>query len=112
MDAKSKADFIKSMASGSQICCQRCNAINESDAKFCISCGNPLELEEEKNDIPFAPVKKEAKIKKEAVAKEPMKPENTTKEIERYEEPKSVFAEGLPAWDIEPPIVTVRRRNR
>lgn len=25
-------------------------------------------------------------------------------------EPSSVFAEGLPAWDIEPPQIVVRRR--
>ena len=29
--------------------------------------------------------------------------------VEKYVEPVSVFAEGLPSWDIVPPQVMVRR---
>ena len=42
---------------------------------------------------------------------------NENKEINKqyevyHEEPKDVFAEGLPQWSIEPPQVVVRRKNR
>lgn len=44
MDAKSKADFINSVAAGTATHCPNCGMINESDSKFCISCGAELSI--------------------------------------------------------------------
>lgn len=33
-----------------------------------------------------------------------------TENVNKYEEPESVFAQGLPKWDLEPPQIKVRRR--
>ena len=42
MDAKSKANFINSVASGEKIPCPQCNALNDAGSKFCTVCGSPL----------------------------------------------------------------------
>ena len=41
------------------------------------------------------------------------KPEKEAKVVveEKYEEPESVFAQGLPEWSIEPPLTAVKRRR-
>ena len=39
MDAKSKANFINSVAAGTNVPCPKCGASNKADSKFCISCG-------------------------------------------------------------------------
>lgn len=94
MDAKSKANFINSVASGANVPCPKCGAINKSDNKFCISCGADITVPQEaQNNAPaFEPAKEE--------------PAKTIK----YVEPNNVFAQGLPNWSIEPPQVMVRRR--
>lgn len=80
-----KANLINAAASGSTIPCPQCKAANKADAQNCISCGASL-----KKDAPaFAAAPKAA---------------------EAVQAPVSVFAEGLPAWDINPPQVMVRRR--
>lgn len=101
MDAKSRANFINSVASGQNVPCPKCNTLNEADSKFCASCGVSLEkkVESKDVDVPFSQVKKE-----EA-------PKVVTKKVED-EKAESVFAEGLPAWDIEPPQVMVRRKKK
>lgn len=105
MDAKARANFINSVAGGQKIPCPKCNNLNEPDSRFCAICGT--ELNKKEAEIPFAPIKKVEEVKKEMV-KEPVKivvPEVVVEE-------KSVFAEGLPAWDIEPPQIMVRRKRR
>lgn len=109
MDAKSRANFINSVASGQNIPCPKCNTLNEADSKFCASCGTPLEKKVESNNVPFAPVKKVEEVKKVVDTKEPVK---KVKPVEVYKEPESVFAEGLPAWNVEPPQVMVRRKRK
>ncbi len=96
MDAKSKANFINSVASGANVPCPKCGASNKTDSKFCISCGAEITAPQTAaNNAPaFASVK-------ETIA--PAK-------ASRYVEPNNVFAQGLPAWNIEPPQVMVRRR--
>lgn len=42
MDAKSKANFINSVAGGQSIPCPACNSLNKPDARFCFSCGAKL----------------------------------------------------------------------
>ena len=43
MDAKTKAEFINSVASGEQYPCPRCNFLNKPMARFCVKCGSPIE---------------------------------------------------------------------
>ncbi len=96
MDAKSKANFINSVASGANVPCPKCGASNKADRKFCVSCGAEITASQTTaNDTPaFASTQ-------EAIA-----PAKTS----RYVESNNVFAQGLPAWNIEPPQVMVRRR--
>ena len=95
MDAKSKADFINSVAAGTVTHCPNCGMINESDSKFCISCGAEL-------SIPQTP-------QANAPAFEQVKEKETPAQVSQYIEPNNIFAEGLPEWSIEPPQVMVRR---
>ena len=107
MDPKLRANFINSVAGGEKVPCPKCDTLNDADAKFCAICGGSLVKKEEINEVPFAPVKKVEE--KAAVVKEP---EKAAPVVEKFEEPESVFAEGLPSWDIEPPQVMVRRKRR
>ncbi len=93
MDAKSRANFINSVASGTNIPCPKCGKSNKSDSKFCISCGAEITVPQETQNSAHA-----FEPAKEAPAK-PVK----------YVEPKNVFAQGLPNWSIEPPQIMVRR---
>ena len=91
MDAKSKANFINSVAAGTNIPCPKCGANNKADSKFCISCGEEIVVPKADNTPAFAPAKE------------------TPAKVAKYVEPSSAFAEGLHAWSIEPPQVMVRR---
>lgn len=159
MDARSKANFINSVAGGQGIPCPNCNTLNEADSRFCIACGTPLSSKKPENAVPFAaaePVQEPtptpaAELSQEPAFAEapsqekepvpaaepsqqpfptaepsrpPVRPrpvQSRTKQAEqpkpaaptvKYVEPESVFAEGLPSWDIEPPQVVVRRKRR
>lgn len=106
MDAKSKANFINSVANEQEVVCVGCGAKNKADSRFCIACGKEITIVgESSNSTPaFAPV---AEGSPDAATGE--KPVHTPK-VEKYVEPKNVFARGLPSWNIEPPQVMVRRR--
>ena len=157
MNARSKADFINSVAGG-MIPCPNCQKLNEPDSKFCEACGTRLVKPEEpkpeatpafepvkkvepapafepvkkvepapafepvKKVEPtpaFEPVKKEepapafepVKKVEPAPAFEPVKKTEIKREVV-YQEPESVFAKGLPDWDMVPPQVMVRRKKR
>lgn len=94
MDAKSKANFINSVASGANIPCPKCGVSNKAGSNFCISCGTKISTPQVSPDN--APA--DATVQ-EAPAK-----------VSKYIEPSNVFAHGLPDWSIEPPQVMVRRR--
>lgn len=94
MDAKSKANFINAVASGTTVPCPKCGAANQADSEFCISCGAEL------------PAPQEAQ--KDTPVFEPSKESAPTKTVE-YVEPDNAFAQGLPDWSLEPPQVMVRR---
>lgn len=97
MDAKSKANFINSVAAGQTIPCPSCGTANEPDRKTCISCGAELSAPAASSDAPaFAQVSDDTQQKAAKNSK--------------YAEPAPVFADGLPSWDIVPPQVVVRRR--
>ena len=91
MDAKSKANFINSVAAGTNIPCPKCGANNKADSKFCISCGEEIVVPKADNTPAFAPA------------------QETPAQVANYVEPRGAFAEGLPAWSSEPPQVMVRR---
>lgn len=96
MDAKSRANFINSIASGTNIPCPNCGTNNKPDCKFCISCGAELTLPQaSSNNTP---------------AFEQVKEPQTSVKAAKYVEPNNVFAKGLPEWSLEPPYTMVRRR--
>ena len=100
MDAKSKANFINSVANGQVVPCPVCGAQNTLDSKFCISCGSKLVAGSD------------ARAENAAPAFQTVSDDSSRSEVKvgKYKEPESVFADGLPSWDIVPPQVRVRRR--
>lgn len=200
MDAKSKANFINSVASGQKISCPNCNTLNDADSLFCLSCGTKLKSDDNVNDeegvaisadnaseihcpncntmneagssfclscgtklvvssytgvpvqesvqvgsVPaeagtmssngksvqespapaFAPVKKPTKgnastgkrgdamnqsRQQTAPARVAFQP--VVSAVQEEPEEASVFAQGLPSWDIVPPQIMVRRKKR
>ena len=150
MDAKSKANFINSVAGARKIPCPNCNTLNDADSMFCAICGTKIGSETEAANInikasraindnqasassdqaattstssapAFAPAcAKEEKTISESDANE-QKPKSdaakpafqmATLEPEELSEEVSVFAEGLPDWDMVPPQVVVRRKRK
>lgn len=96
LDAKSKADFINSVAAGKKIPCPVCGTANESDDKFCVSCGAEIGVSSNPDKIPaFKQKNHSAPFAENKV---------------QYDEPYAAFAQGLPEWSVEPPQVVVRRR--
>lgn len=96
MDAKSKAEFINSVASGDTVVCPKCSAANKPEYKFCIICGAEM--------TPVSGGSEKKPAFKQSV-------DTSSQEKSKYEEPETVFAKGLPDWSIEPPLVMVRRRR-
>lgn len=129
MDAKSKAEFINAIASGSGMPCPKCGAVNKADSRFCIVCGTALTASQEApTGAPaFAPIAetapsgtaagntadvRAADVNPAAASTAEVKPAAEkpaeAKEV-KYVAPENVFAQGLPAWSVEPPQVMVRR---
>ena len=95
MDAKSRANFINSVAAGQTVPCPRCGAANRPDAATCNVCGSPFAVKAADNTPAFAAVAANTSVSGKSA---------------RYDESAAVFADGLPSWDILPPQVVVRRR--
>ena len=129
MNAKSKADFINSVASGEQTTCPSCGTANKNNAKFCVKCGAKLIIQETPapsapaESTPFAPAQP-TPAEQTPFAPAPTAPQKSaepkkttampfanTAPIEEEEEEKSAFALGLPSWNIDPPQVMVRRKK-
>lgn len=123
MDAKSKAQFINSVAGGQGIPCPSCNTLNEPDSLFCVSCGTKL-ITDDFQTASQTEKRQEQQVFKKIVPEEEKK-EVTEKEISEKQpfqvfveavdddlKEVSVFAQGLPAWDIVPPQVVVRRKTK
>lgn len=104
------------------IICPVCKAMNDADAGFCTSCGEKLkketvpEVPKPVRDVSAAaPAFQPAR--QAAAASQPTERRRTAfriaePEVEVEEEPVSVFAEGLPDWDIVPPQIMVRRKRK
>ena len=119
MDAKSKAAFINSVAAGDQKPCPKCNQLNSASAKFCRFCGQKLEENAQAAPEPVkvpepAAAPEPVKVPEPAAAPEPVQTPSSApvfETVEERNEPVSVFAEGLPDWNIEPPQIMVRRKR-
>lgn len=97
MDTKSKAAFVNTASEEQSIICPKCGKKNRADRKSCFSCGAELSSAADTKSMPaFTSITDDVQ----------QNPDKTGK----YIEPPSVFAEGLPSWDIVPPQVMVRRR--
>ena len=95
MDAKSRMNFINAVVGEGKIPCPVCGALNVSDAQACSVCGAAL-------SPPAAPGSTAAQSSPATMA-----PQSAPDE-----EPTSVFALGLPSWDLTPPQVPLRRKKR
>lgn len=113
MESKN-ANFINSVAQGEIVPCPVCNANNEPGSKFCMICGSAMQ--KEASAPAFAPVEEAAPafapVEEPAPAFAPTQEEAAAPTREEVrEEPVSAFAQGLPAWDIVPPQIMVKRRG-
>ena len=137
MNIKSKANFINAVAGGQKIPCPTCNTLNKSDAVFCISCGTKLPVNRAKGNKEETMDLKEDRLQgSQRIIHEPVEVAVSTgesdnsvrKNLQTVSENKrqafrpvvsadsaeegqiSVFAQGLPAWDVVPPQIMVRRK--
>ena len=83
MDAKSRMNFINSVANEGKIPCPMCGTLNASGVGVCSVCGASLSPS-------AAPVSQSAPDAESA----------------------SVFALGLPSWDLTPPQVAIWRKKK
>lgn len=116
MDRNLRANFINSVVGGQKISCPNCNTLNDADSRFCITCGTPIgrasdgvvsdateaKPDVDKANVPFATAKREAP----AVPTRQSVPQTMP-----VVEESSAFAKGLPAWDMVPPQIMVRRKK-
>ena len=134
MDARSKASFINAVADGQLLVCPNCQFGNPLDSRFCIKCGHQLKENKPVDTAPaFASVEETPAVSQSpaftsveetpAVSQSPAfaSVEETpavsqspafasVPVVQEEEEPKSAFAQGLPEWSLEPPMMVVRRK--
>ena len=104
MDARSKASFVNAVADGQLLVCPNCQFGNPLDSRFCIKCGHQLKENKPVDTAPaFASVEETP-----AVSQSPAF--TSVPVVQEEEEPKSAFAQGLPEWSLEPPMMVVRRK--
>lgn len=104
-----------------KITCPSCKTLNDGDSLFCVACGTKLDsipsTTEASSGAAFSPVTEKPIVanSEPSVVKKPEKKtafKFVEPEVLDVEEPPSVFAEGLPSWDIVPPQVMVRRKAK
>ena len=134
MDARSKASFVNAVADGQLLVCPNCQFGNPLDSRFCIKCGHQLKENKPVDTTPaFASVEETPAVSQSpaftsveetpAVSQSPAfaSVEETpavsqspafasVPVVQEEEEPKSAFAQGLPEWSLEPPMMVVRRK--
>lgn len=111
MNARLRANFINSVADTTKIPCPRCQQLNESDSKFCFSCGTTLLPESKNTENQGISLKSQPDGGQiHAATLQAFAAEEVISSPDQKEE--SVFAQGLPAWNLVPPQVPVRRIRR
>ena len=134
MDARSKASFVNAVADGQLLVCPNCQFGNPLASRFCIKCGHQLKENKPVDTAPaFASVEETPAVSQSpaftsveetpAVSQSPAfaSVEETpavsqspafasVPVVQEEEEPKSAFAQGLPEWSLEPPMMVVRRK--
>jgi len=83
-------------ASSNLIKCNSCGADVKLGDAFCQKCGKSVTA---------------VQVNNQPVNNQPASNEAPTT-VTVYVEPKVAFASGLPAWNIEPPAVVIRRKAR
>ena len=112
-----------------QVVCPACHTVLAPDAVFCFSCGTKIK-EYKADEREVLPEQGDAAVENaqpafRAVDEDTVKPEpaavrrpvqkrtiNFAAPVEEKEEEVSVFAQGLPSWDVVPPQVVVRRMKK
>ena len=139
MDKKSNANFVNSVASGQKKPCPICYALNEMNVATCFSCGYKFEDQKNSNSVSDSSEKKVWVMESQPVEEKSIQPipvqtspvqnqpiqETPTKAAPSQpvfqsvsqmdvveEEEKNPLAQGLPAWDVVPPQVMVRRKTK
>lgn len=139
MDAKLKANFINSVASGQKKPCPICYALNEINVATCFSCGYEFEDQKNRNPASDFSEKKVWVMESQPVQEKSIQPtpeqtssaqnqpiqgtptkaappqpafESASQMNVIEEEEKNPLAQGLPAWDVVPPQVMVRRKKK
>lgn len=104
MENANKPAFASSASATTKITCPACSAQNPSDSKFCLYCGQKLPAKPAKpvfNDIVASAVQEAA----QSLGLQQTASNNDDNE-------QAVFANELPAWNIEPPFMPVRRKHK
>lgn len=78
--------------------CVSCKVGDATDNGFCENCNKKVMMAQ----------KTESTEQEKDLSGEKTPPPSITV----YVEPPATFASGLPAWNLEPPIVAIRRRGR
>lgn len=98
MDPRSKAKFINSVTSG-QI------ELSGNDAPAFQTITDDLSNPDEQKE------KYKERLYKQKLRRHKSRNDRKSEIYEIYKEPESVFANGLPSWDIIPPQIMVRRKS-
>lgn len=105
MDNSNKPAFASTAATNTTtVTCPACSAQNPADSKFCLYCGKKLQAEASKpafNNIQSATPQAQFKTSQ---------PKNIASNDDDNE--KAAFADALPSWNIEPPVIPVRRKHK
>lgn len=99
------------MPNMSGITCPDCGAINKNNARFCSKCGRKFYNNEQPINEEKPPRAKKTYKRVDETIKERIANINISQEDENTAtDYLDAFANGLPNWDIVPPITIVRRK--
>lgn len=100
---------LKSKLKEEFVFCTECGLKNEFNNKFCVHCGYDLKKIKDK----FNNTTDNLKIKKKKFISKIKNKEEAFKALERNviieDETMSIFAEGMPDWDLIPPQTIIRK---
>lgn len=101
-DSQGEQDIVNGGINSLEVRCPKCNIINEPGAVFCGSCGAKLNV----------PVNGEINQRQQQAVSTKAIFKPVASIVQEEPEEASVFAQGLPSWDIVPPQVMVRRKRK